>query len=117
MATRHLAAGATWGRIVGMTSGSESGGFPGEVTYGAAKAAQENFTLSAATELGRHGITANIVHPPVTDTGWVDDGIRALVADDPVLVHVAEPDEVAKVIAWLCSDDAGMVTGNVIRMR
>ena len=56
-----------------MTSGGESGGFPGEVTYGAAKAAQENFTLSAATELGRHGVTANVVHPPVTDTGWVDD--------------------------------------------
>jgi 3-oxoacyl-[acyl-carrier protein] reductase len=117
MARRHLAADATWGRIVGMTSGSESGGFPGEVTYGAAKAAQVNFTLSAATELGRHGVTANVVHPPVTDTGWVSDDVRAFVADDPVLVHVAEPDEVAKVIAWLCSDDARMVSGSVIRMR
>ena len=49
-AKRHLARGASWGRIVGLTSGSRVG-FPGEVTYGAAKAALENFTMSAAMEL------------------------------------------------------------------
>jgi 3-oxoacyl-[acyl-carrier protein] reductase len=116
MARRHIAAGASWGRIVGMTSGGELG-FPGEVTYGAAKAAQENFTQSAAVELAPYGITANVVHPPVTDTGWVDEGVRAFVESDPVLVHIAEPDEVAGVITWLCTDDARMVSGNIIRMR
>lgn len=115
-ARRHLAAGATWGRIVGMTSGSTLG-FPGEVTYGAAKSAQESYTLAAATELGRHGVTANVVHPPITDTGWVEEGLREWVQSSTEHFHVAEPDEVAKVISWLCSDDAGMVTGNVIRMR
>src|SRR5215469_11745041 len=49
-ARRHVARGATWGRIIGLTSGGELG-FPEEVSYGAAKAAQENYTMSAAWEL------------------------------------------------------------------
>ncbi|HEX8803572.1 MAG TPA: SDR family oxidoreductase [Acidimicrobiales bacterium] len=116
MARRHTARSATWGRIVGLTSGGRDG-FPEEVSYGAAKAAQESWTLAAATELGPLGITANLVHPPVTDTGWVTDAVRAAVAASRDHLHVATPDEVAAVIAYLCSDHAGMVTGNVIRLR
>src|SRR6185503_16813019 len=100
-ARRYIARGATWGRIVGLTSGGPLG-FPQEVSYGAAKAALENFTMSAAFELGPFGITANIVHPPVTDTGWVTDDVRDLVARSLDLHHVAEPADVAAVIAWLC---------------
>jgi 3-oxoacyl-[acyl-carrier protein] reductase len=113
---RLLARRGGWGRIVGLTSGGRDG-FPGEVTYGAAKAALESYTLAAATELGRYGVTANLVHPPVTDTGWVNDEVRAFVAADPDHLHVAEPEDVAEVVAWLCSDAARMVTGNVLRMR
>jgi 3-oxoacyl-[acyl-carrier protein] reductase len=115
-ARRHVARDARWGRIVGLTSGGPNG-FPNEVTYGAAKMAQENYTMSAATELGRRGVTANIIHPPITDSGWVNDAIREFAATSTEHFHVAEPDEVARVITWLCSDDARMVTGNVIRMR
>jgi 3-oxoacyl-[acyl-carrier protein] reductase len=115
-ARRYLARGATWGRIVALTSGSTDG-FPGEVTYGAAKAALESYTLSASRELAKTGITANIVYPPVTDTGWVNDAVRSFVESDPDHIHVAEPSDVAEVIAWLCSDTARMITGNVIRMR
>lgn len=115
-ARRHTARNATWGRIIGLTSGGPNG-FPSEVTYGAAKTAQENYTMSAATELGRQGVTANIIHPPITDSGWVNDAIREFAATSTEHFHVAEPDEVARVIAWLCTDDARMVTGNVIRMR
>jgi len=114
-ARRHIARDADWGRIVGLTSGGPNG-FPSEVTYGAAKMALENYTMSAATELGRRGITANIIHPPITDSGWVNDDIREFAATSREHFHVAEPDEVAAVIAWLCSDEARMVTGNVIRM-
>ena len=116
LARRHIARGATWGRIVGLTSGGPLG-FPREVSYGAAKAALENYTMSASTELAPFGITANVVHPPVTDTGWVTDDVRAFVASSPEHHHVAEPDEVADVIAWLCRDAARLVTGNVIRLR
>jgi 3-oxoacyl-[acyl-carrier protein] reductase len=115
-AQRHMARGADRGRIIGLTSGG-SMGFPGEVSYGAAKAALENYTMSASVELADHGITANIVYPPVTDTGWVTAAVREFVATSSDHVHVADPDDVAEVICWLCGDGARMVTGNVIRMR
>ncbi len=111
-----IARDCNWGRIVGLTSGGPNG-FPGEVTYGAAKFALENYTLAAATELGRRGVTANMIHPPITDSGWVNDGVREFAATSSEHFHVAEPSEVAGVIAWLCTDEARMVTGNVIRMR
>ncbi|ROP45761.1 SDR family NAD(P)-dependent oxidoreductase [Pseudokineococcus lusitanus] len=107
--------GATWGRVVTLTSGGVEG-FPGEVSYGAAKAALVSYTLSAALELSRFGVTANAVHPPVTDTGWVTDEVRAAVAADDRWMGVAEPDEPARLIAWLASEAADRVTGNVIRM-
>jgi 3-oxoacyl-[acyl-carrier protein] reductase len=115
-ARRLAARRGSWGRIVGLTSGGP-GGFPSEVTYGAAKAAQENYTMSAATELAPLGVAANVVHPPVTDTGWVNEQVRAFVDASPEHTHVAEPDDVAAVIAWLCTDDAALVSGNVIRLR
>ena len=66
-AWRHIARGAGWGRIIGLSSGGDLG-FPEEVSYGAAKAAQVSYTMSAGVELAPYGITANMVHPPVTDT-------------------------------------------------
>jgi len=115
-ARRHIARQATWGRIIGLTSGGDLG-FPEEVSYGAAKAAQENYTMSAAFELAPFGITANMVYPPVTDTGWVTGTIREHVAASPGLIHIATPDEVAEVIAYLASDAAALVTANVITLR
>ncbi len=115
-AHRHAARGATWGRIIGLTSGGDLG-FPQEVSYGAAKAAQENYTMSAAVELGGLGITANMVHPPVTDTGWVTDAVREVVAASPGMFHVATPADVAQVIAYLASDEAALITANVITLR
>ena len=115
-ARRHVARGGTWGRIVGLTSGGDIG-FPGEVSYGAAKAAQNSYTMSAAMELAEYGVTANMVHPPITDTGWVNDAVRKLVADSSTMFHVAAPEEVAEVIAYLASDAAALITANVITLR
>ena len=115
-ARRHIARGGTWGRIIGLTSGGELG-FPGEVSYGAAKAAQDSYTMSAALELAGYGVTANMVHPPVTDTGWVNDAVRKAVADSVTIFHVAAPEEVAEVIAYLASDAAALITANVITLR
>jgi 3-oxoacyl-[acyl-carrier protein] reductase len=76
---------------------------------GAAKAAQTNYTMSAALELAPYGITANMVYPPVTDTGWVTDAVRQEVAARQELIHIASPAEVAEVIAYLASDAAALM--------
>ena len=115
-AQRHLARGGTWGRIVGLTSGGPLG-FPEEVSYGAAKAALENFTMSAALELAPYGVTANVVHPPVTDTGWITAEVRRALEDSDDLIHIATPEEVADVIAFLVSDVASLITANIVRLR
>jgi 3-oxoacyl-[acyl-carrier protein] reductase len=115
-ARRHVARGADWGRIVGLTSGGTLG-FPEEVSYGAAKAALENYSMSAAVELAAYGITSNVVHPPVTDTGWVTDAVRDFVAGSRDLIHVARPEDVAEVICFLASNHARLITANVLRLR
>jgi 3-oxoacyl-[acyl-carrier protein] reductase len=116
LARRHRARGDDWGRIVSLTSGGPMG-FPGEASYGAAKAALENFTMTASIELAPQGITANVVYPPVTDTGWITDDVRRHVEESTDHWHIAQPAEVAEVIAWLCTPAADLVTGNVIRLR
>jgi 3-oxoacyl-[acyl-carrier protein] reductase len=114
-AARLQQRGGTWGRIVSLTSGAERG-FPGEVSYGAAKAALVSYTMSASLELGSHGVTANAVHPPVTDTGWVTDDVRAWVDSTDEFFSVAAPSEVAELVAYLVSHEGRRVTGNTIRM-
>lgn len=115
-ARRHIDSGANWGRIIGLTSGGDLG-FPTEVSYGAAKAALENYTMSAAFELAAYGVTANIVYPPVTDTGWITDDVREHVQETAELIHIVEPEDVAGVIAFLVSDQAGLITANVVHLR
>ena len=115
-ARRHVARGACWGRIVSLNSG-DGRGFPEEVSYGAAKAALTDYTLSAGAELASVGITANVVHPPVTDTGWVTQEVRDMVAANEQLTAVAEPGEVAEVIAYLCEDRARLVNRNILTLR
>ena len=90
-------------------------GFPEEVSYGAAKAALENYTMSAAAELAAYGVTANIVHPPVTDTGWITPAVRESFESQGL--RVAAPEEVAEVILFLASDAARLVTANVLQLR
>jgi 3-oxoacyl-[acyl-carrier protein] reductase len=115
-ADRHRTRHATWGRIIGLSSGGPNG-FPEEVSYGAAKAALENLTMSAAFELGEMGITANIVHPPITDTGWVTPAVEDAVTAADDMFHVATPEDVAGVVCFLCSDAARLITANVLRLR
>lgn len=115
-ARRHLARDASWGRIISLTSG-DGRGFPDEVSYGAAKAALTDYTLSAGAELASAGIAANVVHPPVTDTGWVTPQVREMVAASGELEHIAEPSEVAEVIVSLCQEHARLINRNILTLR
>ncbi len=115
-ARRHSVHDLDWGRIIGLTSGGPLG-FPEEVSYGAAKAALENYTMSAAFELADRGITANMVNPPVTDTGWVTPEVRQAVGRERHLINIATPEEVAGMIVYLASDHARLITGNIVHLR
>jgi 3-oxoacyl-[acyl-carrier protein] reductase len=115
-AKRHCSRGATWGRIVGLSSGGPDG-FPEEVSYGAAKAALENLTMSAGFELADRGITANVVRPPVTDTGWVTPAVEKAVNESDDLFHIAQPEQVAAIVSYLCSNEAELITANVLQLR
>lgn len=114
-ARRHRSRGANWGRIIGLTSGGADG-FPQEVSYGAAKAALESYTKSAALELAPFGVTANLVHPPVTDTGWITPANSEVLLAESPFRSIARPEEVAEVVLFLSSRQARFVTGQVIRM-
>lgn len=110
---RHLARGATWGRIVNVsTSGSTS--FPGEISYGASKYAMESYSRAAAWELGRLGITVNIVSPGPTDTGWITPAMVSDMERTTPLGRVGQPDDIADVIVFLASEQGRWLTGQLL---
>jgi 3-oxoacyl-[acyl-carrier protein] reductase len=114
-ARRHVARRATWGRIVSLTTGGAPG-FPEEVSYGASKNALESYTAAAAGELGRFGVTANVLCPPATDTGWVTPDLATVLLADGRRDHVATPEEVAEVVVFLASEQARFLTGQRLAM-
>jgi 3-oxoacyl-[acyl-carrier protein] reductase len=114
-ARRHLAREATWGRILGMTTGG-SPGFPSHVSYGAGKYALESIVHAAAWELGHHGVTANSLCPPITDTGYISDEMREAARVYGPIGHVGTPEDVADLAVFLCSDRARFISGQRLLM-
>ena len=112
-ARRHVDRGATWGRVVNVSTGG-AGGFPGEVSYGASKAALESYTRAAAKELGRYGITVNAVSPGPIQTGYIDATLEQRLIPQTPLGRLGQPADVADVIAFLASDQARWITGAVV---
>lgn len=109
----HVRRGADWGRIVSLST-QASYGFEDEASYGATKAALESLTRCAALELGRAGITANVVSPGDTQTGWLDREAREAIAARTPLGRVGEPGDIADVVVFLATDAARWVTGQTI---
>ena len=115
-ARRHQARKASWGRIIGLTTGGATG-FPSEVSYGASKNALESYVVAAAHELLALGVTANLVCPPATDTAWMTDDLKETVTEASTFRRVMQPEDVAEVIAFLASDQSRAITGQVITLR
>lgn len=102
------------GRIVWFTSGQHTGPMPDELPYIASKAALHELTVSVAAGLAGRGITVNCVNPGPTDTGYADEATRRLVADRHPQGRWSQPDDAARLVAWLCSDEARWITGQTI---
>ena len=115
-ARRHRARGADWGRIIGITTAGAPG-FPREVSYGASKNALESYTMAAAAELAPLGITANILSPPPTDTGWISERVATEITTATPPLRIAQPAEVAELIVFLASHQARTITSQRITMR
>jgi len=109
---------AGWGRIINVSSIYGIIGGKGEVAYSTAKAGIIGLTKSVAKECGHDGVTVNAVLPglirtPTIETSMAEKYKQAIIGDT-VLGRMAEPEEVARVIAFLASDDASFITGTAL---
>lgn len=108
------------GRVIWMTSGQGKGPMRGEIAYATAKAALAGMTMTVADELAPQGILLNTVNPGPVNTGFLDPGNGM---DDATLEWLrdrfpsgrfGEPDDPARLIAWLVSDEGEWIVGQVI---
>ncbi|MGH3088594.1 MAG: 3-oxoacyl-[acyl-carrier-protein] reductase [Rubrobacteraceae bacterium] len=108
---------ARWGRIVNVSSVVGLVGNPGQANYAASKAGLIGFTKSVAREIAQRGITANAVAPGYVETeltGALPDEAKNRILGQTPMERFGEPEEVAEVVAFLCGEDAGYVTGQTI---
>ncbi len=118
MSTRY---GGSGGGIVNLSSGSVSLGSPGEyVWYAASKGAVDSFTIGLGKELAREGVRVNAVAPGIIDTEMhetygLPDRLERDVESIP-MGRAATPEDIAKSIIWLLSDDAAYTTATVVRV-
>ena len=108
-----------YGRIVNISSIIGLRGNIGQANYSAAKAGIIGLTKSAARELGRYGISVNAVAPGFIDTAMtreLDEKVVDRITSQVPLLRIGRPEEVASLVAYLASEEAGYITGEVIRV-
>jgi len=105
-----------WGRIVNISSVNGQQGAFGQANYSAAKAGMHGFTKALALEMARHGVTVNTVSPGYLRTKMVEavpsDVMNGKILPQIPMGRLGEPDEIAGLIAYLVSEDAGFMTGS-----
>jgi len=103
-----------WGRIVNISSVNGIKGQFGQTNYSAAKAGMAGFSKALAQELVRKGVTVNTVSPGYVETDLVKairSEIREQIVASIPMGRLAKPEEIAAVVAFLASEDAGYITG------
>ncbi len=106
--------GRPGGRVILFTSGQHLGGMPSELAYIASKGALHQLTASLSAHLIPRGITVNTVNPGATDTGWAAPDLHAVIQARAPQGRWGQPADAARLIAWLVTDDAMWITGQVI---
>jgi 3-oxoacyl-[acyl-carrier protein] reductase len=117
MLIKHFAArhdGRAGGRVIMMTSGQHRDPMPEELAYVASKGALHQLTRSLATHLAPRRITVNTINPGATDTGYATPELYEAVRSQEPQGRWGQPDDAARLIAWLASDEAQWITGEVI---
>jgi 3-oxoacyl-[acyl-carrier protein] reductase len=105
------------GRIINLTSGQSLGPMPGELAYIATKGAIEAFTVTLSAELASRGIMVNAIDPGATDTGWMSEEIKQELLSRSPQKRLGQPEDAARLIAFLASAAAAWITGQVIHSR
>ena len=109
-----------WGRIINITSASASIGNRGQSNYSAAKAGVEAFTKSLAREVGKRNITINAIAPCFISTDMTEQNnginIEELIKEIP-LGRFGDPEEIAHLVSFICSEEASYITGQVIHIN
>ncbi|MEO7056122.1 MAG: 3-oxoacyl-ACP reductase FabG [Caldimonas sp.] len=107
-----------WGRIINLSSIASLTGNRGQVNYAAAKGAINSATKSLALELASRGITVNAVAPGIIDSGMAGAVFDAATIERLVpMKRAGRADEVAALVAFLASDDAGYISGQVVSIN
>ena len=104
-----------YGRIINLSTDA-SQIFAGQITYGASKATLEALTRSIALEVAQYGITVNCVSPGPTQTGWIDEDFEKVVIPLIPMGKLISPCDIAETILFLSSEQARMITGQVIKV-
>lgn len=104
----------TGGRIINLTSGQGLGPMPDELAYASTKGAVEAFTVSLAAGVAKRGITVNAVDPGPTDTGWMPPDLKIILRDRFPSGRIGLPQDAAQLVAFLASEEAGWITGQII---
>ncbi|PWK16443.1 SDR family oxidoreductase [Tumebacillus permanentifrigoris] len=106
--------GESGGRVISLTSGQSLGAMQDEIAYALTKGTVETLTTTLAPVLAARGITINAVNPGPTDTGWMDANLERELLPRFPFGRIGKPEDAARLIAFLASDEAQWITGQVI---